>query len=286
MYKFRDVTNSTADGELTPIQAGFTADLSVAAAVPSTLFLILNAFIGHRIPLAWRMLGAMLLVLVFFVFTTALVEVNTDAWQSDFFVLTLASVVVMNMATALLSGALFGISGQFPSEYVTAVVSGQALGGIFAALAEIVSLTFRASATVAALVYFMIGNVVLVASIVSYAVASRTKFFLYFTGGRLALVKAASALQQQRQQRRRQRAERRRSVGSAAGTAAAAEVMSTVTVVSPGADEPQFRAVLGKIWLYGFAEWLVFAVTLSVYPAVTVLVSSQSHGNGHPWNGE
>lgn len=28
----------------------------------------------------------------------------------------------------------------------------------------------------------------------------------------------------------------------------------------------------------------VFVVTLSVYPAVTVLINSQYHGNGHPWN--
>lgn len=28
----------------------------------------------------------------------------------------------------------------------------------------------------------------------------------------------------------------------------------------------------------------VFVVTLCVYPSVTVLVSSESRGNGHPWN--
>lgn len=28
----------------------------------------------------------------------------------------------------------------------------------------------------------------------------------------------------------------------------------------------------------------VFVVTLCVYPSVTVLVSSQGRGNGHPWN--
>lgn len=28
----------------------------------------------------------------------------------------------------------------------------------------------------------------------------------------------------------------------------------------------------------------VFVVTLSVYPAVTVLINSEYHGNGHPWN--
>lgn len=257
MYKFRDVTNSTADGTLTPIQAGFTSDLSVAAAVPSTVFLVLNAFIGHRIPLPVRMLGSMLVVHAFFLLTTVLVRVDTDAWQAQFFDLTIGSVVVMNIATAILSGGLFGISGQFPSEYVTAVVSGQALGGIFAALAEIVSLTFGASATRSAFVYFQIGDVVLAVAIVGYAYASRTAFFRYYTVERLALMKAAKAVEQR---------------GSTNSDAVCAE--------------PRFGDVLGKIWVYGLAEWLVFVVTLCVYPAVTVLVSSQNHGQGQKWNGK
>lgn len=95
MYKFRD-TNANATGSLTPIQAGFTSDLSVASAIPNTLFLILNAFVGHRIPLQLRMVGSLIVVFIFFIMTTALVEVNTDAWQMTFFDITIISVVIMN----------------------------------------------------------------------------------------------------------------------------------------------------------------------------------------------
>ncbi|KAG4072412.1 hypothetical protein HA402_004344 [Bradysia odoriphaga] len=249
MYKFRNVTNNATD-ELTPIQAGFTSDLSVSAAVPNTLFLILNAFIGHKIPLKYRMVGSMTFVFLFFIVTTALVEVNTDSWQNEFFIFTLTSVVMMNIATAILSGGLFGISGLFPSEYITAVVSGQALGGIFAALSEIMSLTFGASAKTTAFVYFMIGNVVLFVSIVTYIIMSKTVFFKYYTVDKLAMSKSSS----------------------------------TVALSSTPADGPNFQTVLRKIWIYGLAEWLVFVVTLCIYPSVTVLVTSQNHGNGHPWN--
>lgn len=96
MFKFRDVTANSTSDDLTPIQAGFTSDLSVASAIPNTLFLILNAFVGHRIPLRLRMVGSLTFVFIFFVMTTVLVEVNTDTWQTTFFQLTLASVVVMN----------------------------------------------------------------------------------------------------------------------------------------------------------------------------------------------
>lgn len=149
-----------------------------------------------------------------------------------------------------MSGGLFGISGQFPSEYITAVVSGQALGGIFAALAEILSLTFGASPKTSAFVYFMIGNFVLLMALMSYVVMSRTDFFKYFTVEKLALIKA-----------------------------------SQQSISDRATLEPNFYGVLRKIWIYGFSEWLVFVVTLCVYPSVTVLISSQEHGSGHPWNG-
>lgn len=73
------------------------------------MFLILNAFYGYKIRLNIRMIGSLIIILIFFVFSTALIKVNTDQWQDEFFKITMASVVVMNIATAILSGSLFGM---------------------------------------------------------------------------------------------------------------------------------------------------------------------------------
>lgn len=118
MYKFRNVSSNSST-DITPIQATFTSDLSFSASIPSTMFLILNACYGHKIRLNIRMIGSLIIVLVFFACNSALIKVDTDKWQDEFFDITIGSVVVMNIATAILSGGLFGISGQFPSEYVT-----------------------------------------------------------------------------------------------------------------------------------------------------------------------
>lgn len=57
MYKFREIHNnstnfsSTYVGDFTQktdLQASFTSYLSVASALPNTLFLIMNAFISNR----------------------------------------------------------------------------------------------------------------------------------------------------------------------------------------------------------------------------------------------
>lgn len=100
----------------------------------------------------------------------------------------------------------------------------------------------------------MIGNVVLFVSIITYIIMSKTVFFKYYTVDKLAMSKSSSSV--------------------------ASPSSSTDRV-----NGPDFQVVLRKIWIYGFSEWMVFVVTLSIYPSVTVLVTSQNHGNGHPWNG-
>ena len=89
------------------------------------------------------------------------------------------------MASAVLTGGLFGMLGKFSAAYISAASSGQSLGGIFAAVAEILSLWLGASPQLSAFVYFMVANVFLVVSIVCYlvlirAVSQCTLIFLCF----------------------------------------------------------------------------------------------------------
>lgn len=98
MYKLRNVTetNTTVLTGLTPMQAQFTSNLNISSAIPGTTFLIINAFIGHRISLKIRMLTSLVTIFFFFILTTGLVEVNTDQWQEGFLSLTMLSVAIMN----------------------------------------------------------------------------------------------------------------------------------------------------------------------------------------------
>lgn len=117
MYKFRNVTSNSST-EITPIQATFTSDLSFSASIPSTMFLILNAMYGHKFRLHLRMVGSLVVILIFFACNTVLIKVNTDQWQDKFFDITIVSVVVMNIGTAILSGGLFGKSSGFSHHFV------------------------------------------------------------------------------------------------------------------------------------------------------------------------
>ncbi|XP_055837152.1 equilibrative nucleoside transporter 1 [Episyrphus balteatus] len=247
LFKFRNTTYNGTDPDppLTPMQKNFTCDLTLTASLAGMTFLFLNAVYGHYVSLRLKMLGTMIVIFLVFIMTTAFVEVDTDTWQSQFFMMTMGMVVVINISSAVMSGGLFGMAGIFPSEYMTAVVSGQALGGIFTALAFILALTFGASAKTTAFLYFSIGIFIVFLSIVTYMIMERQKFFKYY-------------------------------INKNAGDPS--------TPKSGLALKPNFKEVFGKVYMYSISLCTVFAVTLSVYPAVTELVQSEGAGKKHIWN--
>ncbi|CAD6998834.1 unnamed protein product [Ceratitis capitata] len=257
MYKFRnttinDTTNITPD--LTPMQKSFTCDLTLAASISGTTFLILNAIYGHLVSLKVKMLSTLFTILGIFIITTSFVEVNTDHWQEQFFLITLFTVVIINICSATMSGGIFGVAGLFPSHYMTALVSGQALGGILSALAFIFVLAFGAAPNVTALIYFIIGSILILLSIICYLIMSRHPFFKYYIegGDKFKIL---------------------------------ADTPSHSRSVDSGVDlEPNIKEVFGKIFVEAVNICLLFATTLSVYPAVTVLMQSEYYGKGYAWN--
>jgi len=46
-----------------------------------------------------------------------------------------------------------------------------------------------------------------------------------------------------------------------------------------------YTRIIKRIWHYGISIFLIFFISLAVYPAVTVLVESEYKGKGHAWNG-
>lgn len=66
-----------------------------------------------------------------------------------------------------------GIVGKFSPKYITAMSGGQALGGIFTALTEVCSLWIGASPILSGLIYFIIGDVVLLLSLIAYIILER-----------------------------------------------------------------------------------------------------------------
>lgn len=71
-----------------------------------------------------RILWSLLIILLVFVVTTALVKMDTSNSREAFFIITLASVAVVSGASNVFSGSMFGISGHFPMRISQALISG------------------------------------------------------------------------------------------------------------------------------------------------------------------
>lgn len=75
--------------------------------------------------------------------------------------------------SAIFGGSLLGIVSRFSPKYITAMSAGQALGGIFTAIAELLSLWIGASPVVSGLLYFLTGDIILLMSLVAYIMLER-----------------------------------------------------------------------------------------------------------------
>jgi len=154
-----------------------------------------------------------------------------------------------------MSGALYGVAGLFPSEYMTAVISGQALGGILTALSLILVLAFEAGPSTTAFVFFCMGLLLIIFCIVCFLVMARQPYFKYYLEGGDKY-----------------------------------KVISAQPSHSRNEDtgvplEPILREVMGKIYIHVAAMALLYTTTLSVYPAITVLMQSEHYESHSQWTG-
>ena len=103
-YKFRNVTvplELEANLEMTDLQKQWASHLSMASMVPNVTFLLLNAVMGHKFRAYPRLLAALTVIIILFIFTCAMTRVSTDHWQYGFLGLTLFSVVMINIMVAI-----------------------------------------------------------------------------------------------------------------------------------------------------------------------------------------
>ena len=68
---------------------------------PKVAFLIFNAIIGHKLNSNALLLTSYTISIALFIFCDVMTQINTDAWQFEFFVTTMTSVVILNSMMAI-----------------------------------------------------------------------------------------------------------------------------------------------------------------------------------------
>lgn len=243
-----------------------------------------------------RMISSQVMILLLFLMTTAFVRINTDKWQDLFLMITLLSVAIVNAFSSIFGGTLFGIVGRFSSKYITAMSGGQALSGIVTTLVEITSIWIGASPVISGLVYFAIGDFLILCSFIAYLCLEKQvniPLFIY-----VFLITSNKIKKKRKKQKEMMmiRSESNLIIEFYFQAFFKHHMKEELAIQQPNfslnaevsfieGQKISFKKILGRIWPYGLSMFLVFFISLSVYPAVTVLVESQDKGKNNPWNG-
>jgi uncharacterized membrane protein (Fun14 family) len=94
--------NVNEEEALTPLQLSWNSYMSIANMIPNLGMLLLNATIGHKIPMRPRLVVSLIGIIILFIVTDAMTRVNTDGFQDGFLVVTLGTVVLITACVGIL----------------------------------------------------------------------------------------------------------------------------------------------------------------------------------------
>ena len=132
MYKFRNATVQDElelqfefGGKKTDLQLNWQSYLSMAMCIPNIIILQLNSLFGHKIKAQPRILTVLVINILLFIVLLTLTKIDSDNWQFEFMIASLFNAILLAVMEAVFQGALYGVVGKFPPEYIGAVVQGK-----------------------------------------------------------------------------------------------------------------------------------------------------------------
>lgn len=167
MYKFRNVTDPQ-NNQSTSLQIFFESYLSIASTLPIVVAMVLTSLFGQRFKQKSLINVPLTITFICFAITTALAIVNTDHIQYIFLALTIIMVTIIGFLSAVFQAALFGYTANFPSHCMHAMVSGQAVAGLLITIIQIITLAANFSPKVSGLTYFAMSTSFIIIALTYY----------------------------------------------------------------------------------------------------------------------
>ncbi|XP_071962263.1 equilibrative nucleoside transporter 1-like isoform X2 [Antedon mediterranea] len=159
----------------------FVSYLGIAAFTPNITLMVISLFFQHKTS-RWNIPLSLIMLFFLFILTTCLAIIDTGDWPRVFFMITMASIVVINGCTAIYQSGMFGMAARFPSRYMQGYVIGQGLGGTFVAMISILSIAAAKSIRNAAIGYFATACFVIALCFISYNLLFKLQFSKYYIG--------------------------------------------------------------------------------------------------------
>ncbi|XP_029526122.1 equilibrative nucleoside transporter 2-like isoform X2 [Oncorhynchus nerka] len=273
------VTNGT-----TPVTKDyeFASFMTLLAQLPLLLFTLANSFLYQRIREKVRIAVSLVSILCLFLLTAIMVKVPMQ--PDSFFSITMATIWFINSFGAVLQGSLFGLVGMLPPKYSTLFMSGQGLAGIFAALASLLSILSKTDKASAALGYFITPCVATLLTLLSYLLLPHLEFARFYFEksqshhGQLATpngpFESADKEKEALANGDLNGYNNEPIITNGDFEASRTKEALFMTKQTDSHTRSSVLAVFKKVWVMALCVTCVLAVTLSVFPAVTVKVKS------------
>ncbi|XP_063855903.1 equilibrative nucleoside transporter 1-like isoform X2 [Scylla paramamosain] len=170
---------ATADEDLNTYATNFLPYIGYASQIPNVIFNWLNIFIQMGGNLTTRIVWSILVEVVVFVVTVVLAMVDSSDWPGVFFWITIASVVILNVANGIYQNTVYGMAARLPFSYTGAVVLGSNISGTFTAIINIMAIAMAPNTRTSAIYYFITALFVLLACFDTYFALPLNRFFRY-----------------------------------------------------------------------------------------------------------
>lgn len=171
---------SDDESDLQSIRKNFLPYLGLASQVPNVLFnglnLLVNMGSGN---LKVRVNVTLAIEAIVFTVTIVLAMIDSSKWPATFFYLTMATVVLLNMASGVYQNCVFGTGAKFPGAYTNAILIGSNFSGTFISIVNLLFNWLAPKPEEAAVCYFATALFVITICLITYNLLSLSPFFRY-----------------------------------------------------------------------------------------------------------
>lgn len=248
--------------------------------------LVRTVCVGERMPSAVRSTFVSLVIIIGVMFSHCLLTRTPEYQGYGFFYLTMTSILVVSGASTIMQDGLLRISPKFPPQYTQAVIAGQAMAGLAVSTSNFcilwadqaspkLLLALQEDADLCAFLYFVLVFITLVVCVLAFGLLIRMQIFRHYQ----SVDHPAHKLH------------RKHSKAYLAGDAVSAtdtDDSSKELLLPEGEDAVEVThdgkvdlvELAYKIRLYSGTVFLVFVVTLGVFPSLTSSIKSTQPERG------
>ncbi|XP_037935248.1 equilibrative nucleoside transporter 1-like [Teleopsis dalmanni] len=135
---FSDFKLVSSKGELTVYSKYYLQYVGFCSMLPGVSFMWLNIFVNFGSGgLMKRILFSIWVLIILFVFTILMAVCDTSHQVILFFVFTMLTVILLNSAIGVYQSSLYGIAASLPPNYTGGIILGNNINGVFVTLLSI-----------------------------------------------------------------------------------------------------------------------------------------------------